>query len=166
MKRVALLLLLYASGAVAGEQFAVAVFNDRYVPPVRVEIANLPKDVQAVWAWTTDTAPQRIGAAALAKMKPLQSRWLSVHIEPARLPEPFVLIAAPVAMWEEVPENLLPSYAVKEGLRVPVDGRSRWRVRLRGTKFGSWWTDVAPAASVVTVTAAAAADRPLEVENE
>ena len=166
MKRLIILLLLTANAALAADHFAVAVFKDRFTPPQRVDADKVPDDVEAVWLWTNDTPPRRVEINAVEQKQPTLPRWLTVHAEPARTREPLRLIAAPIAMWEEVPEDLLPSFPVKEKLRIPIDASSRWRVRLRGAKLGSWWIDVPPGASATRVTATAALDRSLQVRSE
>lgn len=59
------------------------------------------------------------------------------------------VIAAPLEMWLEVPENFLPSYDISRRLtsEVPYDSRYRWRLRALVPQtsegpMGSWWHDL------------------------
>lgn len=54
------------------------------------------------------------------------------------------MIAAPIEMWSDLPEDRLPSWAVPPSgrLAVPRDPGRRWRVRVCGPEAGSWWADV------------------------
>jgi hypothetical protein len=54
------------------------------------------------------------------------------------------LVAAPLAMWRDLPESDLPSWPIPASgrLAVPVDRRQAWRLRLVVDSEGSWWADV------------------------
>jgi hypothetical protein len=78
------------------------------------------------------------------------------------------VIAAPVEMWREVPEDSLPSWPVPADGRlvVPVDGLHGWRVRLAGTGEGSWWADARPRAASIAIQSVPAGGINLVVEDE
>ena len=59
-----------ALAASAAEPSAVAVFQDRFTPPVRVEVRALSRattpGIQAAWVWSDNAAPRRIHTALRA----------------------------------------------------------------------------------------------------
>ena len=107
------------------------------------------KDAQAVWVWSSVHEPQRLTPAALFKRNrprlgtgrtvlvraPAAKQWTSADLR---------LIAAPVEMWREVPEPLLPSWPVPKSGRVeiPVEASRPWRLRIAGEGAGSFWVDL------------------------
>lgn len=157
--------------AYAADRSAVAVFRDRFDPPECVDAEHLTEKqaatMSALWTWSTDTPPVRTAAGAISASE----KRLVVRVEgtPGRT---LTLRAAPVAMWEEVPEDLLPATAVSVGregfalVRIPVGGDSSWRLRVTGAGQGSWWTDVPATSASVTLSATAAADRGVHVVDE
>jgi hypothetical protein len=173
-----LLLLVISTLASAEERFGVFVFNDRYVPPIRVEPAGLDeKDlsgVRAVWVWSAVASPQRVDAAEVRRVAPFRATtWLSVRVERGRSRDKhFVVIAAPTRMWEEVPEEILPSATVdlttkaSAIVRFPIDPKLTWRFRLIGVGSGSWWVDVPPAQQAARVAPVEAIDRAIEIHDE
>lgn len=132
------------------------------------------------WVWTRAVAPVRLPvdelqwgepppvekpvAGAARRTSPLS---LSVRLQglpPRRSNEPegaeppdelgFELIAAPLAMWYEVPEALLPAHPVPASgrLEIPHSAAEAWRLRAWARDagpqaLGSWWFDVPPRAS-------------------
>ena len=163
-------LLAAASG---GEQTAVAVFKERFVPPRRVAVATVKElpDVAGVWIWSSDTPPQRTDASLRTKTTATAS--LTVRIETATPPpNDLMLVAAPVSMWEEVPEEVLPATKIEVGkdrkavAKVVVNPKLPWRLRLKGSGAGSWWIDVPPGQRQATLTLIAAADRTVNVRDE
>jgi hypothetical protein len=161
------------AAAHAADRSAVAVFRDRFDPPECVDPERLTDRqaamLSAIWAWSADTPPARAeGRSGGTTTRPMR---ITVRVEGAP-GSMLTLRAAPVAMWEEVAEDLLPATTValgREGfavVRVPVDGRSAWRLRLTGAGQGSWWTDVPRTSTSVTLTATAAVDRTVRVIDE
>lgn len=169
--RVALLTLV-APFALGGE--AVVIFTDRNEPPRKVAAAALREiqgDVATVWVWSESAPPRRTDLAGAARELLRRSeRKLEIRVDRQRLPKQtrLRLVAAPLQAWEEVPEELLPSWSVMAGesLHVPVDRGPTWRVRLTGPGVGTWWTDVAPGQSAVVLSPLDAADRTLRIESE
>ena len=89
------------------------------------------------------------------------------------LGEPYRVVAAPVSMWKDVPEELLPTFEISspedgtEGWKVaiPVDQRHPWRLRAIGEGRGSWWLDVRPGERTATLVPRRAPDRVWTVRN-
>lgn len=170
--RAVLALLLATTAAVAAASDAVVLFPDRGRAPERREVAKIAElrasDVSALWVWSATTPPRRVelrdAERGLAKPSGAQ---LAVRIategvdKDARL----TLIAAPVMMWEEVPEDLLPSWPAKAGatVRIPVERGEMWRVRVTGPGFGTWWLDVPPDRASIVVAPLAAKDHELKI---
>ncbi|MDP9360003.1 MAG: carboxypeptidase-like regulatory domain-containing protein [Acidobacteriota bacterium] len=169
-------LLSSTAACFAADLSAVAVFKDRYAPPECVDLDHLNESasagVSAVWIWSSDVAPFRSDLSeARRNVRRPTAVWLSVRIE-GGADRHLTLRAAPVAMWEEVPEELLPSIVIAVGargfsvVRMPIDDKAPSRLRLIGSRWGSWWLDVPPGKRSVTITPLAAADRALEIRTE
>lgn len=119
------------------------------------------RGVEGAWVWSLVSSPQRVGPQYLAQRHPRKiDRRLLIHVrsgpeghEPA--PSGLFLTAAPVEMWQEIPEPLLPSWLLPRSghLSVPMDAARRWRLRLAGGSAGSWWMDVPPGQRQVTIPA-------------
>lgn len=120
-------------------------------------VARLSPDqlqgTQAVWVWSPLHEPQRLTPEQLrGKDRPRfgAGRTILVRVSAARegTAAGLRLIAAPVEMWREVPEPLLPSWPLpKSGrLEIPADASRPWRLRVAGEGAGSFWTDLAPGA--------------------
>lgn len=65
------------------------------------------------------------------------------------------LVAAPLRMWQQVPEPLLPRWPLPEkgALQVPVWPEEPWSVRLVGREAGSAWVVVEPGRTSTALTA-------------
>ncbi len=118
------------------------------------------------WIWSADSAPQRIDARELDQKLPRAGQHLAVRIDaehPKALAEAY-LIAAPVDMWAEIPEDLLPTWPVPAAgkLDLPRDERP-WRLRWAGHLRGSWWQEVPAGRNNWTIKSSVAADRRLVV---
>lgn len=164
----------------AAEPNAVVVFQDRFTPPVRVEARDLssssPKGIQAVWLWSDGAPPRRIEVSSAHDLSTARIKetgnWVSVKIPRSKAQSQRLwLIAGPVPMWEEVPENLLPRFPVEPSMeettvRIPVDAALVWRVRVTGPGVGSWWVDVPAGKRSVTTVPTVAADRSLKIDDE
>lgn len=63
------------------------------------------------WVWSDSAAPRRIEADRIGepRLSPDRSR-LQVHVQGAHTLLEARLIAGPLEMWEEVPEDLMPSW--------------------------------------------------------
>jgi len=101
-----------------------------------------------VWVWSENSAPRPVKPEKLSAALPKDARRLAISVPSKRdgRPRAGTVIAAPVAMWEEVPENLLPRWTVPKSavVKVPVDGKRPWRVRFVGKSEGTWWIDLPP----------------------
>ena len=172
-------LLLAAYSAGARDTFVVGVFNDRYTPPARLADTGLPQvqrnQIRALWVWSHESFPQRVEMADVGNLSLKRSTaWLEVRIVRAvNVGDRMLLLrAAPTQMWEEVPEDLLPSTAVDLStmrsvvIRVPVDGKRPWRLRLEGTQSGTWWQDIPPNQRTASLSPAEAADRRVVMRSE
>lgn len=168
------ILLASCIAAPSAAQEAVVIFSRREMPPQRVPFAKLAEmrsgDVTAVWVWSATTPPRRTtlrGAAAALRER--SATTVDVRVDRQDLEEKsrLTVIGAPAAMWEEVAEDLLPSWPVAAGDRVqlPAD-RAEWRLRITGTTHGTWWTDVPSGRTAVVLSPLRAADRVLELVDE
>ncbi len=131
------------------------------------------KGAQAVWVWSPLREPRRLMPEELHQQNRRLAgtgRTILVRVPAARQMRTasLRLIAAPVEMWSEVPEPLLPSWPVpKSGrLKIPADVSRPWRLRVAGDEAGSFWTDLpaGAAGAVVSVVAAPGAHSALVVE--
>jgi Carboxypeptidase regulatory-like domain len=132
-------------------------------------------EASAAWIWSPSCAPQRVEARQRRELACSSARqWLNVTVRPPPQwhkgkPQPIVrVIAAPLEAWHEVPEELLPFWPLttKLELRLPVDGRSRLRLRVVGPGIGSSWRDVGASDRAVQVDAEVAPDVTVAVVGE
>src|SRR5258706_9864141 len=165
----AIAIVFSALGAQA--QKAVIVFEDRFNPPVSMKAGDAPtKGANAVWEWSENKPPVRRDLTESAK--PVQSPgWLEVKVHPSPAKERMTLLAGPVDMWMEVPEGLLPAFTVELSpkpitVRIPVDSKLTWRVRLVAPSGGSWWVNVPPGRKALAIAPSPAVDRMIEVRDE
>ncbi len=140
----------------------VAVFingSARALSATELRSAGDLNGVRAFWIWSAASAPRRFDVDQLPA-NPLKADRGRLRIRvpgkkeeaAAELPE-LVTRAAPKAMWDEVPEPLLPSWRLAEGseIGIPHDPNRAWRVRLVGEERGTWWQDVRVGQSLVDV---------------
>ena len=116
----------------------------------------------ACWAWSASCPPRLLepgqNAAAACRAGADSFRPLTVRVAVTDVSNPggnppadetppaagFEVVAAPAAMWREVPWNLLPSTAVGSGsLRLLRDDET-WRVQALADGLASTWRDVTP----------------------
>jgi len=128
------------------------------------------KPADQAWVWSEEAAPALVEGAqwpAVCKSRALDrsTRKLSVHVVPYDRRAVLAIVAAPIAMWREVPEPLLPRLEWKHPrvLSVPRDAKSAWRVRAVGEAEGSGWLDVPVTHPKVVLGSAAAATRVLRL---
>lgn len=125
-----------------------------------------------LWVWGAQLPPQRVDPptrAALASLQPGEA--VKVKVAPSGEGEPpagLEVIAAPRAMWEEVPEALLPAWPVVGTWEVTLPCLSHlpWRLRVRGPHLASWWVEVPPNGPVPPLAPEPAAGRVLAVVAE
>ncbi|HVS03250.1 MAG TPA: carboxypeptidase-like regulatory domain-containing protein [Thermoanaerobaculia bacterium] len=153
----------------AADAQAVAVYTDRPAVPVPIEqVRSLDRTgLRHLWAWAADAPPRKLAADQLGELQ-LERGGAVAEVEvvgrgsgpaadrSADPTEALVAIAAPVSMWGEVPEPLLPRWPLLEGrAQVPVADEP-WRLRVIGRALGSWWVDPDPQARRVQVQLGAA----------
>lgn len=111
------------------------------------------------WAWS-DSCPPRLleagqDAAAVCRagadsFRPLTVRMLvpevsnEASVEGGAAAAGFEVVAAPAAMWRQVPWNLLPSTAVASGSLSLRRDDETWRVQALTGGLASTWRDVTP----------------------
>ena len=134
-------------------QHAVVLFDDgrsETRSPAAL-VANPPAaGFVGVWAWGQDIAPRWFSAEQLATLNRALPRQagsaLGVRVRGIGDEEAAdaAIVAAPTAMWEQVPEPLLPRFplASTRVLSLARDGTSFWRLRVVARGKGSWWIDV------------------------
>jgi hypothetical protein len=120
---------------------------------------------RSIWAWSWLHAPIEIPPSGAPRIPRRFADdgpfWLEVRLSrgarPA-LPSGTRLVAAPIEMWREIPEDALPTWPVPASghFSVPVDRAHAWRLRLVAEGEGSWWLDVPPRQRSVVVAAVAA----------
>src|ERR1700736_3841119 len=120
----ALLVTILAAAAHGADAAALHVVACRNV----VCSTSLPEhagDAAFAWIWSESAAPVRVGEADLfagdvalaARLDPRSPR-MTFAFRRAATAKPLILIAAPIRMWTEVPEPLLPHYPVPKGGRL------------------------------------------------
>lgn len=174
------LLFVAAAETPPEEASLVAVYEDGSAQPLAADFAasgTLPEGIRHLWLWTKTTPPRRVlptelpsalAAAARpespeAKLRARLVRAAEVEAEPAEE----LLVAAPVEMWREVPEEHLPVWdpSGEDSWSLSRDREGTWRLRFVGQGLGSWWTDVRPGQDSLTLVARTAEDRAFEVRN-
>ncbi len=128
------------------------------------ERGSPPEDLQAVWYWSETAAPVRLLPAELSRFAPrpaaqhfthrraVEGRAAAAPQSPPPSPPsgpsrpPATLIAGPLELWKELPEELMPHWpwpADAAELRLPRVAGSRWQARLLDGERGTVW--LAPA---------------------
>jgi hypothetical protein len=105
------------------------------------------------WIWAWNRAPLRIAAGGLdrafADLRKAPRRFFraapiarGAQDKAATSPAGF-LLAAPVELWRELPEHLLPRHPVAAGTgtRLAAAAAGPWRFRFVGDAVGSFWKD-------------------------
>lgn len=137
-----------------GADRALLLFRDRAevlatATPVALSPADRA-DLEAVWTWSNTCPVTRHEPGELGHHRcPERVSWLKVRVlwpgaPRTDLPEG-ALYAAPPAVWEDVPEPLLPTWTPDErGIaRIPVvAGSGPLRIRFAGDRRASPWMDV------------------------
>lgn len=145
-------LLLFSLQLPAFQERAVLVWADQRVEgpiPLAAASEERYRGFEYAWVWSPGAAPKRHAARELAELRVRPTRQrLTVRLERRRgesVPQARV-VAAPVEMWGEVPEPLLPSWPLPTDgmLRIPAEPGRAWRVRLVGASVGSWWVSPSP----------------------
>ncbi len=123
----------------------------------------------AIWYGAPGAAPRRLSPAeAVAPPKHVDAGRLRVEVLgwTEELAKAGVeLIAAPLAMWREAPEELLPRFAMGRTGRTSLPWRpgEAWRLRLVGEGVGSWWFDLAPGQTLAKMALSPCRGVPVEI---
>jgi len=165
------LLSLISTHSLAQEGAVVVLAEGRVEACTFEELGRLarqtPGPERAVWRWAKGAPPQRFDDAKAA-LQPLEEPRVMLEVQVlARAEErpPAAMIAAPEAMWREVPEALLPQWTVvwpekgQKGpgrARIPTTGSGRWRVRAVAKDLGSSWREIPEGLESLTVHLVAA----------
>lgn len=110
----------------------------------------------AVWSWTDTTPPKRHSPHSKAPvLDPAKLRWMTLQVTCVKpLTEATTIIAAPVPMWDEVPENVLPRWT-DDGrtgdFQIPVTRDQPWRMKAFTNGYASWWLDASPRESRIAL---------------
>ena len=111
------------------------------------------------WAWSDSCPPRLLEAgqnpaaacrAGADSFRPLSVRMLApetsneASAEGTATAAGFEVVTAPVAMWRQVPWNLLPSTAVESGSLSLLRNDETWRVQALAGGLASTWRDVTP----------------------
>ncbi len=143
----ATLLLAVVAARVPAQQ-VVLVFPDGHTKGYSAAAVPAAEMAQAavLWAWAEGVPPQRFAPPGPTLPQLQIGGNLEVKITPPSPPPPpekLVVVAGPKAMWEEVPEPLLPRYPVSRQWRVklPTGGDEPWRFRVYGAGFASPWLE-------------------------
>lgn len=156
----------------AAELQALLVSPGWHTEPVAVEeIGGLDAHpgASALWTWSPESPPVRSPLPLRGPVRrELPAEWLEVEIAPRPRPAgvtELTVLAAPVEMWQEVPESLIPSWPVpRDGhLRLPRSPGETWRLRAAGGGFGTEWIEAAPGDRRVRLAVRPAEDRELRI---
>lgn len=141
--------LLLSSGlpSSAGEQWRLVYRDGTFEALQTAQLLSRERceGLSHAWAWSDSAAPRRIETDRIGEQRLSADRKrLQVHVQGAHALLGARLIAGPLQMWEEVPEDLMPSWPVpREGrLTLPLDQGRPWRLRLAGGGHGTWWVDL------------------------
>lgn len=124
----------------------VAAFDGEAAPS-----ASVTAGATGAWAWREGEPPRRVAALGPTPRLPPAGELESFEVRvrwpkaPAPIEGAVELVAAPVAMWEEVPEPLLPRVSAGPAaarIEVVRERRVPYRVRLLAGHWGSAWADV------------------------
>jgi hypothetical protein len=148
---------------------AVVVWKDGRTARATFARAPTPEqlaEVDHAWLWSEAAPPVRLGAEAIRS----SFDQIRSGTAPARLEVKCFLpgdkrgrgvrvVAAPAAMWDQVPEDLLPLWEAGEGGSVSVPRANEpYRVRAVAPGAGSAWVAVAPRVRSTAVSLYPAAD--------
>jgi len=150
----------------------VAVARDGGVESLELEGSAAAEPIpqaEHFWVWSEHAPGQKVAPAELSSVleeiterKRPESTLGIEFLGPVAMPLPEgIVIAAPVEMWQEVPEELLPCW--KAGSKVPRKHGQPWRVRFVGHEHGSGWLDVAGREHRVQIALRPAQDRQVEL---
>jgi hypothetical protein len=136
-------------------------------------VADLDEMSQSefVWIWSNDSPPTRfsMGEAkahvASGTLDRADSLTITVRRPRDSGPKSTGVIAAPEAMWLEVPEPMLPRFTIPKEGSVTIGHRrgTPWIIRVAGEGEGSWWTRIPSGRGEVAVVPVPATSRDIEI---
>ena len=160
----------------APEDHVVVVLTDRTareyspgMPPTRDDLES----AREVWVWAPGIPPHRVDPGHPDTSAPSAGQSLAVDFpqpvgrSDSRAVERWI-IAAPAAMWEAIPEAMLPTYPVvgqESEVRIPIDSKTPWRLRALTSEAGTWWLEVAPGAVRAAVQPVLTENRTFQVDD-
>ncbi|HEX4959965.1 MAG TPA: carboxypeptidase-like regulatory domain-containing protein [Thermoanaerobaculia bacterium] len=119
------------------------------VPVLSLASSDRLASAEAVWVWSPFEEPRRLTPEELKKRdRPRFGAGRTLQVRCPGVGEMTAgslrLIAAPIEMWNEVPESLLPAWPLPRSgrLTIPADAARNWRLRIAGEGAGSFWTDL------------------------
>lgn len=157
---------------------AVLVSADGSVRPWGAGTEALPASgdfaVDHLWAWSENLAVVRLSEAELGRARPderlarLKVRLRAGEKGSAEAARGLMVLAGPVEMWQEVPEDLLPRWPVAESGEALVVRRpaESYRVRAFGETSASDWREVGGGDAVVTLRLRPATKVAIHVRDE
>lgn len=171
MTTMAALLVVAATAGVPATRAVVVGADGRVAAqPAAGLTADALAGADHVWAWADGAAP--IGCApradVLAALPPGSAARVAVlPIGPGPPPEGLDVVAAPVAMWEEVPEGLLPRVPLAEDwtATVRLTPGVPFRLCVRGGGLASSWLDTKTAGAIPRFEVEPAQARTIRVED-
>lgn len=138
--------------------------------PATVETRD---DVTHAWVWSGNTPVLRVEPQELADADALRARFreerseLDVRVRSDLRPDELLtLVAAPVEMWSEVPEELLPRGRIGQRASVARARNGSLRLRAFDNRRSSPWTTVHATAASVALAIHPATDLTVEVHTE
>ena len=152
----------------------VAISTDGVASPINVEAAQNELTGSAVshlWVWSKEQAPEKVQLEDLRMSRAderIDKLRVCVTSNDEELPGPGHVYSAPVEMWSEVPENLIPRWPTERDstcTAVPVFAGTPWRVRYVGVDNSTWWKDFEDAAQSVELTTHTAREIHIAVED-
>lgn len=155
-------MLLARAVATSPPRHAILVHKDQTCETAEENAINAPPQptIHHAWVWTSRTGPKRVLSNDLSKSLVPDRDTLSITVVPRAdcKQEPIEVIAAPVEMWWDVPESLLPHYPLSKSGRVilPRGENEPWRLRAVAMFSSSPWVDVEPRRVSVTLVASPA----------
>jgi hypothetical protein len=163
MRRIAAALLFLAAANASAAVDALLVKNNgdierRAIGPItEAEAAS----IDHAWIWSDDSPPVRVAGDALRgdlkKLLVPATQITTLQFVPRKAD--VLVIAAPVAMWSEIPEGLLPTWPS------PLHRNATpWRMRAIAKGVGSSWIELSAAAKRVVVPLTAASDLAMRVK--
>lgn len=125
-------------------------------PATRAEIGSA-SDAVFAWVWSESLPPRRLPVAQIddAPRKTVGRLEVAIHVRADATRAGLQLVAAPLRMWQEVPELLIPRHTVptKGPASISVWPGEPWAIRVVGLSAGSPWIVIEPGRARASLTA-------------